>query len=151
MVTANRKESFLNIQPCPMDGNKMDALRKNTIAVALLAFKELPDCQEKTIALTKLEEFLMWAIKSLCLNPVTPVLSRIDLSPLGGSREAMMSDRTQINKQINSFQVEQAQKVLDELLVNFKQEAQDILDAATQTAQATLNLNTKETAKSSKA
>ena len=62
------EKSFTAIPPTPFDLERFNQIRDKGKALALLIDINCPDSREKSLAITKIEEAVMWANKSISVN-----------------------------------------------------------------------------------
>ena len=60
--------AFTDHAPSPAVQDKMTALRKMFMVDVALLDESIPECREKSLAFTALEESAMWAMKALSLT-----------------------------------------------------------------------------------
>lgn len=71
-----RLEAMTYHAPSPAVQTSMSDLRKSAQVFVCLLDKEIPECREKSLAFTALEESMMWAMKALALtDPERTVVS----------------------------------------------------------------------------
>ena len=58
------KLSCTNHKPNPETGRQIEELRSWAKSFGTAIYRECPDSRERAIAITKLEETVMWAVKS---------------------------------------------------------------------------------------
>lgn len=62
------KRSLTNVRPSNEVIGQIEALREDAKGLVDIIFEFVPECRERSLALTHLEETVMWAVKGLCLN-----------------------------------------------------------------------------------
>jgi hypothetical protein len=67
MTTEELENRFNYHAPTPLKAEAHDATRKIMLAVAQ-AVDILPDCREKSLAITKIEEAMFWANAAIARN-----------------------------------------------------------------------------------
>ena len=67
-IFAQIKNNFMYHKPKPGQPEKYEQLRSEGKILAMLIEESCPDSREKSIAITKLEEAIMWANASIARN-----------------------------------------------------------------------------------
>ena len=62
------KRSLTNVRPSDDAIRQIEALREEAKLLVDLLFEFVPECRERSLALTHLEETVMWGVKGICLN-----------------------------------------------------------------------------------
>ena len=62
------KRSMTNVRPSDQGINSIEIFRDACKYVVECIFEHIPDCRERSLALTHLEETVMWGVKAICLN-----------------------------------------------------------------------------------
>lgn len=71
-MIADLKKRFTHHPPTGNQMQKYDNIRKNALAFAELIDAMCPDSREKSLAITSLEEAVMWANAAIARNEGTP-------------------------------------------------------------------------------
>jgi hypothetical protein len=62
------KRSLTNVRPSDGGISKIERYRSYGYAMVDTIFDSIPECPERSLALRKLEEMIMWGVKAICLN-----------------------------------------------------------------------------------
>lgn len=74
--------AFAYHQPTPDGLVRIQTLREKFTELARLLEAEVHPGREKAIAITKLEETAMWAVKGVVLNDPTAIAAPVELAPV---------------------------------------------------------------------
>lgn len=62
------KRSMTNVRPGDEAIEKIEEVREKAKEMVDVIFFCIPECRERSLALTHLEETVMWAVKGICLT-----------------------------------------------------------------------------------
>lgn len=62
------KRSLTNVRPSPEAIARIEQVREGAKVMVEYVFSHVPECRERSLALTHLEETVMWAVKGICLK-----------------------------------------------------------------------------------
>lgn len=62
------RRSMTNVRPSPEAIRLIEAVREEAKRLGDLLFEAVPDCRERSLAFTHLEETVMWGVKGICLT-----------------------------------------------------------------------------------
>jgi len=62
------KRSLTNVRPSDQAIRRIESLRAEAKVMVDFIFEFVPECRERSLALTHLEETVMWAVKGICLT-----------------------------------------------------------------------------------
>jgi hypothetical protein len=69
MQTAqNVKRSLTNVRPSAEAVERIELYRESAKVLVDIIFKAIPECRERSLAITHLEETVMWGVKAICLT-----------------------------------------------------------------------------------
>lgn len=60
--------SLTNVRPSAEAIGRIEHVRGIAKMLVSDIFEDVPECRERSLALTHLEETVMWAVKGICLN-----------------------------------------------------------------------------------
>lgn len=62
------KRSLTNVRPSDDAIERIEHFRDNAKKLVDIIFAHIPECRERSLALTHLEETVMWGVKGICLT-----------------------------------------------------------------------------------
>ena len=62
------KRSLTNVRPSDEAIERIEHVRTMAKMLVNDIFEDVPECRERSLALTHLEETVMWAVKGICLT-----------------------------------------------------------------------------------
>jgi hypothetical protein len=62
------KRSLTNVRPSDAAIERIETFREDAKGLVDVMFEYIPECPNRTTALRKLEECVMWGVKAICLN-----------------------------------------------------------------------------------